>query len=341
MNIYALSTLNQSVSTLEILITEIPLKGVIGLTERGPTDKISGYVYMSDFCAEHNLDFIQVKSYNLKNTMDKQRLLDLDIDILLVFGWQRLVPQWLIDHCKVAVLGVHGSARGITEGRGRSPQNWALLLGEEVFHLSLFLIDSGIDSGNIIDTCVYALTEFDDISTSYYKVSWLTAKMIASNIKKGTLVGSPQRGTPKYLPKRVPQDGEIDWNRSVRDIYNFVRALTHPFPGAFSKLPEGRIRMWKVRPFGLNDDKYKNGEIVKVYHDGRLLIKASDELLFVDDYSVEPEKSREFIGEGVVLSSCDFRIQIKGILDRHYEKYPDLEVVQELHNITRGRWEET
>ena len=80
-------------------------------------------------------------------------------------------------------MGAHGSPLGITKGRGRSPQNWALILGLSTFYISIFKIDPGIDSGQIIETRSFTYSDFDDIKTSYYKVCLLTADMIINNLK--------------------------------------------------------------------------------------------------------------------------------------------------------------
>ena len=109
---------------------------------------------------------------------DKKKLISKEIDILVVAGWQRLIPDWLIDHVEIAVLGGHGSAEGITAGRGRSPQNWALIMGKEHFTISLFRIDSGVDTGPVLLERTFNYSDFDDIQTSYFKTSWLMSDML-------------------------------------------------------------------------------------------------------------------------------------------------------------------
>ena len=118
-----------------------------------------------------------------KKKDDKNKLLNTNIDILIVAGWQRLIPEWLIQHCKICVIGSHGSPLGITKGRGRSPQNWALIMGMESFEISIFQIDKGIDSGRIFNTKSFKYSAFDDIKTSYYKVCMLISQMLIELIK--------------------------------------------------------------------------------------------------------------------------------------------------------------
>ena len=179
-----------------------------------------------------------------------------------------MIPDWLINKCRIGAIGIHGSADGITLGRGRSPENWALILNEKVFSISIFKIDSGIVSGNIIDTMNFHISGFDDIASSRYKmishVGLMLIKLLG-NPQTISLEGSAQLGEPRYLPQRIPSDGEIDWNRSAYDLYNFIRALTRPYPGSFSFINRNqKLFIWKsivLTDFPM-DRSYKHGEII-------------------------------------------------------------------------------
>jgi len=324
MKIYAISTLQHGIDILNYIKNDIKISGVIGLSRRKKNDKISGYVYLQNFCKKNNYDFIPIENYSMKNRTDKLKLLSLDMDILLVLGWQRLIPEWLLNKVKIAVIGSHGSPWGINNGRGRSPQNWGLILGKKRFEISIFKMNKGIDSGNIIDTKKFDLTDCDDIKTSYQKSSLLISQMLINNIKKNQkIISKPQKSTPRYLPKRIPEDGHIDWSRTTQEIYNFVRALTRPYPGAFSFILKNRINIWKSIPFNLKIGKNNNepGKIIKIFSNNDLLIKTKDGYLLVTEYSKQPSKFT--LKVGMKFNSCDFSTQIQGIIHRHYSKYPN------------------
>ena len=331
MNIYVLNTLVQGTDTIDLLIEKLPVKGIITLEKKDTVD-ISGYVHLKDYCRINNLDFISVESYSLKNDFDKDKLSDLDIDILIVLGWQRLIPEWLIRHCKMCAIGAHGSANGITEGRGRSPQNWALILGKSKFYISIFKIDAGIDSGEIIDTDLFTLSKHDDIRTSYYKASWLTAKMIIKNIQNGNIQNGKfiqQSNAPRYLPQRLPEDGKIDWNRTTYEIYNFIRALTKPYPGAYTEHLGNRIFIWKAIPFDELEgfSEFKSGQIIKIYNSTKdVLVKTRDKALLITEYTIEPDIGNKILKNGVIFNSGNYSEQIRTIVKRHYNKYPTLEI---------------
>lgn len=338
METYVLNTLEIGIDSTNILKKHLDIRGVIGLSERNTTDRISGYRYLKQYCQENDLEFIEVQSYSLSNQSDKEKLLNLNIDILIVSGWQRLIPSWLIEHCKICVIGSHGSVHGITSGRGRSPQNWALLLGKKEFYISIFKIDEGIDSGSIIDTKRFILSELDDIKTSYYKVSWLTSEMIIDNIKNGRIFSDnvvKQGGEARYLPQRLPEDGEIDWSRTSNEIYDFIRALTKPYPGAFSFVGKGKIIIWKGRPFEITNNTYafQFGEVVNIYSNGDCLVKTGDSFLLIEDYAAISEGRELCLKEGDILSSCNFKEQIIESIDRHYKKYPELILSDDILNL--------
>lgn len=334
MKIYALNTLQYGVDILNHIKSDIKISGIIGLDRRKKNDKISGYTYMKNFCSINNFDFVPIKNYSMKNRNDKLKLLALDIDILLVLGWQRLIPEWLLNKVKKAAIGSHGSPWGINNGRGRSPQNWSLILGKKQFEISLFKIDKGIDSGGIIDTRKFNLTDFDDIKTSYQKCSLLISQMLIENIKKNKkIISKPQKGSPRYLPKRIPEDGQIDWNRTTYEIYNFVRALTRPYPGAFSFILKNKITIWKSFPFNLQigENKVESGKIIKIFSNNYLLIKTKGGYLLVTEYSIQPSKF--ILKEGMKLDSCNFSAQIQSIIDRHYSKYPNNIIHKEISRL--------
>ena len=335
MKVYVLCTVSAGLNTLELLRREISIAGVIGLGKRAATDSISGYVYMGDYCSSKRLEFIPVQNYSLKSDADQDLLRTLDIDVLLVLGWQRLIPGWLISRCSIGAIGVHGSAHGISAGRGRSPQNWALMLGATSFAISIFHLDEGVDSGDVIDTREFPLTVFDDIRSSYYKASWLTAEMLIDNLRKGKFERRRvvSAGPVRYLPQRTPEDGAIDWGQQKSEVFNFVRALTRPYPGAFSALPDCKITVWRVRPFDLYGEvngEFVSGEIVLRYNNDDLLVKVADGFMLIDDYSVTPESGKELLHDGRVLPSISFQDQIKNIAGRHYRRYPDFKIHEDV-----------
>jgi methionyl-tRNA formyltransferase len=212
-----------------------------------------------------------------------------------------------------------------------------LILGKEKFHLSIFKIDPGIDSGSIISTRSFDLSLSDDIKSSYYKAGLLTSQMLLEcllDIDHSLRSLQRQEGVPRYLPQRLPEDGGIDWTRTSREIYDFVRALTRPYPGAFSYLFEKKITIWKARPMSkqyfFNEERA--GMVVKVFANEDFLVTTGDGLLLVEDYAAE-----ESVKEGAMFKSCDFKKQMQTIINRHYAKYPNLILHDDILKAGRDR----
>lgn len=323
MNIYIMSTVINGYTATDMIINNLDVCGVITLNPDSGR-QVNEYYDFEQYCQAKEIKYIGVDTYSLKSENDKKILLNLEIDVLLVLGWQRLIPEWLIDMCKIGAIGGHGSPWGITEGRGRSPQNWALLMGMKKFYISIFWLNADADAGNIIETREMEYTDIDDINSSYLKCNILTANMIIQNIKNGKISlkeGKKQEGESSYLPQRVASDGEIDWNRSGEEIYNFVRALTRPYPGAFTKIKSDVIYIWHVIYLNIKSEVWeckREGTILQIQPGGQLVVKCRNGFICIDDYEMHGEMQ---IKEGDIFQSCEFKAQINAIIKRHYSKY--------------------
>ena len=327
-DIYILNTLMAGIETTDILMKYVKIKGVIGLKNNYINqDSVSGYCDVEDYCHQNKLDYFGLESYSMSSESDKAMLLSLKIDLLLVLGWQRLIPNWFIKSIKFGVVGAHGSPWGIEKGRGRSPLNWSLIFGCKKFTLSIFKINEGIDEGGIVDTTTFDISEFDDINSGYLKISWAIAHLMIKNIKNNRIYKElPQQNTiePRYLPKRVPEDGKIDWHQDESTVYNHIRALTKPYPGAYAKIDQKKIKIWKAIPMGylIGDERYEPGQIMRINKiDHSLIIKCGNGSILVTEYELD---SQIELSEGLILKSSNHKEQLLEILQRHYKDYPDL-----------------
>lgn len=322
MNIYILNaTLNGKLFS-EILCSRMEIKGLITLAEDGRKYTPEYYDYTA-FCMERNIECIKMSSYSLSDVTDKEKIQKLEVDLVIIASWQRLIPSWFMRKCSIGIIGAHGSHEGITKGRGRSPQNWALMMGKKSFSASIFWIEEGTDNGPVIDTREFEYFPTDSILTSYVKVNLYKADMILRNIENGRIErkeGKPQEEDGFYLPQRKKEDGKIDWNRDAADIYNMIRALTKPYPGAFTDYGETEFIIWSARPVMVEDVFYlyenvENGTVLSILGDSAL-IKCGKDLLLIESCS-----NYEKLWEGMVLESADYKKQIREIVERHKKKY--------------------
>lgn len=273
--------------------------------ELGRTAKVAGYLDLRPFLAERSIPFTHVEKYNLKSTVDKNRLLDLKFDILLVMGWQRLIPDWWLESLSVGAFGMHGSNKPLPHGRGRSPMNWSLIQGKPLFFTHLFQYLPGIDDGPIAGVQIFDITPHDTAMTLHMKNMIAMTQLCVQHLPEMLEGTIPLRGQPdeaaSFYPKRTADDGLIYWQDGSADIYNLVRAVTKPFPGAFSYLddrPENKYYIWRAIPFDthLSWPDAVCGDIVEVFFNGQFVVKTGDSTLLVIEYEGPGNLTEEDIG---------------------------------------------
>jgi methionyl-tRNA formyltransferase len=224
---------------------------------------------------------------------DVQMITDLEPRLVIVNGWNRLIPPSILALPKHGCVGFHGSWKPLPFGRGRSPITWALLRGERQFFLHLFHLDDGIDSGDVIDMVRFDITPDDTCASVHGKVAILSARLLMRNVPRilaGTAARTPQAGEPTYLPKVTPEVGLIDWTAPMQRICNLVRAMTRPYGGAFGDVDyqgqRTKMFIWEAVPFSHDIDfEGRVGVIVHVLH-GKPLIKCRDGIMLVKDFSL-------------------------------------------------------
>jgi methionyl-tRNA formyltransferase len=313
----------------EVLRNGFGIAAIVGVQPSNADPlKISGYTNVAVFAQKWNIKSVYVNRYDLKHADDKVILSSISFDLVWVVGWQRLIPDWLIELAPLGAVGGHGSPDGIRGGRGRSPQNWAIMLGCQRFDLALFKIMTGIDDGPIVTQRSFFYNQFDDISVSYKKAALCSAQMMIEVLQKPILLKNaiPQAGESFYYPQRIPEDGYVDWNLAGSEIHAHCRSLTQPYPGLRSFFDDNNeIIIWKCQPF---DDLVEKdqGSINFVFEDGSFLVQAADSRLLVTDYELVGVKLT--ITTHDLLKSKAFADTIKHVVDRHRNKYPDLPIAK-------------
>jgi methionyl-tRNA formyltransferase len=199
----------------------------------------------------------------------------LEPDLLLVIGWTRLIHEDLLRVPRIAPLGFHASL--LPRYRGRAPINWALINGESETGNTLMVLAAGADEGDIVAQRRIPILFEDTCATLYQKVGETEVDMLAE-VLTGLRSGQPlprkvqNPSEASVMPKRRPEDGLIDWTKSARQLYDWVRAQTHPYPGAFTFLGSdssggsSRLWIWESQPAELTTGQ-NSGEPGTVYAD--------------------------------------------------------------------------
>tara|TARA_R110001592_G_scaffold114824_5_gene314996 strand:+ start:6802 stop:7797 length:996 start_codon:yes stop_codon:yes gene_type:complete len=307
-------------AVLEILRRGFAIEMIVGLhpTSADP-NLISGYIDVAGPATNAGIPFCYVQTYSLKADKDKVLFENLTFDLVWVAGWQRLVPGWLISLSKLGLLGGHGSPDGITGGRGRSPQNWALMLGCQQFDLALFSITEGVDEGPILAERSFTYRDSDDIQISYYRASLAMADMVCDLLLNPERIqqGRPQRHLKGfYYPQRRPEDGRVDWALPADRIARHCRALTKPYPGLRTVEGETKVdvTIWECVPFDDVIDGYL-GTISQCFFTSEFLVNCLDGRLLVRRWSADNEHWRP--KPKMSFESLPFKDQMATIIQRH------------------------
>ena len=221
---------------------------LIGLVtlEREASANVSGAVDLAQPARAAGVPVLCVRQVNEPRCVNWLR--GLAPDLLLVIGWTQLLREQLLSIPRIACLGFHASL--LPRYRGRAPINWALINGEHETGNTMMVLEPGADEGDIVAQRRIAITEDDDCRTLYEKVGATEVDMLAEvlpQIRQGILPRRKQDSTrATVMPKRRPEDGGLDWAWSTRALFDWVRALTHPYPGAFCRLGDRKLWVWKT-----------------------------------------------------------------------------------------------
>ncbi len=186
---------------------------------------------------------------SLKDPAWVERIRALSPDYLFSFYYRNMLPREILDIPRLAPLNLHGSL--LPRFRGRCPVNWVLIEGETKTGLTLHVMEVKPDAGDIVAQKEVEIT-FDDTAHSLAVKLAAAARRLMVEVmpllESGTFGCRPQEGASSCYGGRKPEDGIIDWTKSADAIYNLIRAVTHPYPGAFTFLDGTKLFIWKALP---------------------------------------------------------------------------------------------
>ncbi len=281
---------------------------------------------IKNYCKTQSIPVHTVNSYNLKDPSDLKFFQEAQIALLLVIGWERIVPDNILKTLGKFACGMHGSPYGLPKGRGRSPMNWSLITGHNRFVTNLFKYNPFIDAGEIIGFQVFEINEFDSIASLHSKnriAMYQLLKTYIPLIEKDQVIFKPQSPIkPTFYPKRVPDDSAIDWNLNTLQIYNLIRAVSPPYPPAFCFYKGKKIFILEAYPFdtALFTSEIKPGTIVDISITlNEIVIKTKDGSLLVKKFTGLTSTDLQ-IGE--IFQGADSDAILQDIVKRYSEKTP-------------------
>lgn len=169
-------------------------------------------------------------------------------DVIFSFYYRKLLRKSLLEIPEHGCFNLHGSL--LPRYRGRAPVNWALVNGERETGVTLHVMTPKVDAGDIVAQERVAIDEDDTARTVFSKLTAATAVLlddVLPKLKSGSIQRVPQDATKATtFGGRGPEDGEIDWSADSRQVRNLVRAVTRPYPGAFSHISGKKCLVWQV-----------------------------------------------------------------------------------------------
>lgn len=209
--------------------------------------------------------------------------------LIIVMGWRTIIPKDVIAFPKYGSIAVHESL--LPKYRGFAPVNWAVINGAKTTGVTLFYLDSNIDNGDIIgqkDIKIFADDTAYDVYGKTSSVSIELLKKYLPLIKKGRVKRKKQdEEKATFTCMRLPEDGAINWSDSSEKIYNLIRGLGYPYPGAFSYLNKKKMYIWKA-----SIPKQKEyvgkipGRVVKIEKKG-VQILSGDGIILLEEVQIE------------------------------------------------------
>jgi methionyl-tRNA formyltransferase len=176
-------------------------------------------------------------------------------DLIFSFSYRSVIPVAILELAPLGAFNVHGAL--LPRYRGRACVNWAVLKGETETGVTLHHMTERVDEGRIVDQEVVQIGGDDTAHDVFEKMIPAARKVLCRSlaaILEGTAHGREQdESKATYFGRRRPEDGLIDWSRPARDVHNLVRAVTHPFPGAFTYLDGRKLFIWRTRPHSLEE----------------------------------------------------------------------------------------
>jgi methionyl-tRNA formyltransferase len=241
--------------------------GVVTLP--GPIDpNRSGQCSFDEVAAGLGAVLHETSDVNSEESMEAVRALD--PELIFVVGWSQLVRDPFIALASEGVFGMHPTL--LPRHRGRAPIPWAILTGLARTGVTLFeIVDATPDSGSIVGQVRLDVASDETATTLFARIADAHVELTRALVPRLLARTAPR--IPQDLsrasswPKRAPADGIIDWETRAPYLYDWVRAQTRPYPGAFTFLGEEKVIVWGARPIELTEAA-PAGTIVDVRADG-------------------------------------------------------------------------
>jgi len=253
-----------------------------------------GYCDLGDLCEPHGIEYHRIRDINTDLVAD--RLSVHAIDLFLVWNWSQLVRGPILSLPKLGCLGMHPTKLPL--GRGRAPIPWSIIQGVRESAISIFFLTPGVDDGDLVLQFPFQIGDDEDATSLYGRLESLHESAVAEFcrlLKAGPLPRTPQdHAKATVWKKRQPSDGVIDWHQPAEVVLRWIRALTDPYPGAFTTLNSETYFLWRAdRARGAG----RPGEILAATDRGAMVAcgEGAIDVLLAQKAGAERRSARELV----------------------------------------------
>lgn len=224
-----------------------------------------------------------------------QVLKNLNPDLIVVVAFGQILSKAILDIPRLGCVNVHVSL--LPKYRGAAPINWVIINGEEKTGVTTMYMDEGLDTGDMILTCEFALNDeitAGELHDIMKEKGALLLKETIDLIDKGEAPRIPQNHEAfTYAPIMSKTLGQIDFSKSAKDIHNLVRGV-NPWPSAYTTYKGQTMKVWKTKVLNETSDKHP-GTILKVDKEG-IRVSTTNNILLIKEIQM-PGKKRVLVEE--------------------------------------------
>jgi len=274
---------------------------------------------LSKLCLKHKIEFF-ITNKITNEILEKVENCRLDL-ILGVGVWRSFVTEQFFNAPRYGYLGLHGTK--LPNYRGFAGINWQIINGSKKIETSVFKVSSGVDNGPLVankdrEVLKYSIDlqnddHLEDIFKKYEKVHIEACNTILDLVSRREIIFVEQNETEAtYSCHRGPEDGEINWNLESDQIFNFIRAQSRPYLGAYTYFNGERVHIHRARI--VNDLRSFVGRIPgKVVErnefNGRVKILTKDSGIEISEITVNLKTAKPYDVFSSIREKCKTKVE--------------------------------
>lgn len=228
---------------------------------------------------------------------------ELNPDVIVVVAFGQILPKAILDIPKLGCINVHVSL--LPKYRGAAPINWVIINGEDKTGVTTMYMDEGLDTGDMILKTEFKLDDEINAGQLHDKMMEIGAQALKETldlIEKGCAPREKQNHEEfTYAPMMNKALGNINWNKSAKEIHNLVRGV-NPWPSAYTTYDDKTIKVWKTKVLSETSDK-PCGTVLKVDKEG-MRVSTKENIILIEELQM-PGKKRVLVSEYIKGNSIE------------------------------------